>query len=299
MTNKKKLEKHIKLQQHSVTDLTPIELDSPRANAVKNFMIKQEWEVKPKKKERFLKKSFPEGVSEGVKKQTASYIPVNVSLGEYSDQILPFKVTEYFIKKAGTIVLMDCACRIENKCKNHDIHLGCVWMGEAAKHIDFSRWPVSNGRIATKEEALELERLAYENGLIPGLGKLRDDAKLYGVLDYEDQLMSICHCCSCCCVLGLIKYGPGELRQVHKRMEGVEVRVDLDKCIGCGQCFKVCIFDARKMENGKAVINQENCMGCGRCEMICPNKAVTVSIDDYSHIDELIARYESRVDISG
>jgi Fe-S-cluster-containing hydrogenase component 2 len=52
------------------------------------------------------------------------------------------------------------------------------------------------------------------------------------------------------------------------------------------------------MENDKAMINQENCMGCGRCEMTCPNKAISISIDDYSRIDELIARFESRVDIS-
>jgi NAD-dependent dihydropyrimidine dehydrogenase PreA subunit len=273
-------------------DLKPIEMDTPRANQMREMLKLAK--TSPKIKEKYLKHAYPEGVE-----QTGTPIPVNVSLGEYEDQILPFIVTEYFIKKAGTILLMDCPCRRANKCENHDYHLGCTWMGEGVRHVDLSKWPVRNGRLATKEEALERERLAYENGLVPHLGKLRGDAVLYNVVDYEDQFMSICHCCSCCCVVSLMKYGPSEYKQVVKRMEGVEVRVDPDKCKGCGECFKVCIYDGLRMENDKAVINQENCMGCGRCEMTCQNKAVSISIDDYSRIDELIARFESRVDISG
>jgi len=68
--------------------------------------------------------------------------------------------------------------------------------------------------------------------------------------------------------------------------------------VGCGKCFKVCIYNGLKMENEKATINEDNCMGCGRCERLCPNQAISITIEDYSHIDELIARYESRVDIS-
>ncbi len=272
-------------------DLSPIEMNTERANKLRELLKMAK--TSPKMKKMYLEKTFPEGVE-----QTGTPIPVNVSLGEYEDQILPFKVTEYFINKASTILLTDCPCRRANKCENHDVSLGCTWMGEGAKHVDLNKWPVTNGRIATKEEALERERLAYENGLVPHLGKLRGDAELYNVVDYEDQFMSICHCCSCCCVVSLMKYGPSEYKNVVKRMEGVTVRVDPDKCVGCGTCFKYCIYDGLKMENDKAVINQENCMGCGRCEMKCPNKAITVSIDDYSRIDELIARFESKVDIT-
>ena len=273
-------------------DLTPIEMDTPRANKLKEIMKLAK--VSPIIKEKILEHAYPEGVE-----QTGTPIPVNVSLGEYEDQILPFIVTEYFIKKAGTILLMDCPCRRANKCENHDYHLGCTWMGEGVRHVDLSKWPVRNGRLATKEEALERERLAYENGLVPHLGKLRADAVLYNVVDYEDQFMSICHCCSCCCINSLMKYGPSEYKQVVKRMEGVEVRVDSDKCNGCGKCFKVCIYAGLEMKNNKAIINQKNCLGCGRCERECPNHAISISIDDYSRIDELIARFESKVDISG
>lgn len=269
-------------------DLRPVEINTPRANRMKKLSKLTKF---PIFKQLFMRFFYPDGLDN----QTGTPIPINVSLN-FEDQILPYKVTEYFIKKAGTIVLMDCPCRTANKCKNHDITLGCTWLGRGAGKLDLTKWP--GAHLATKEEALERERLAYENGLVPHLGKLRGDAVHYGVLDYENEFMDICHCCSCCCVVSLMKYGPSEQFNVVNRMEGVEVKVDIDKCTGCGKCFKVCIYNGRKMENGKAAIIQENCKGCGRCERVCPNKATSISIDDYSHIDELIARFESRVDIS-
>ena len=271
-------------------DLTPIEMNTPRINKMKEQLKLAKSD--PILKQHLLEEEFPDGTEN----QAGTAIPINVSLN-YEDQILPFKVTEYFIQKAGTILLMDCPCRTANGCKNHDVTLGCTWLGRGAGKIDRSKWP--GARLATKEEALERERLAYENGLVPHIGKLRGDAKVYDVLDYENEFMSICHCCSCCCVVSLTKYGPREMREPLKRMEGVEVNIDANECTGCGKCFKVCIYDGLEMKDDKATINQENCLGCGRCERVCPTKAISISIDDYSQIDKLIARFESRVDITG
>jgi UDP-glucose 4-epimerase len=244
-------------------------------------------------KQRYRKKTYPDGLES----QTGTPIPVNVEVGTYEDQVLHHKVTEYFINKAGSIVLMDCPCRTANKCKNHDVHLGCTFLGKGAGAMDISKIP--GARHATKEEALERESLAFKNGLVPHLGKFRGDAIHFGVLEYENELMSICHCCSCCCVVSLSKYGSSDYKKMIKRMEGIEVRLDRDVCTGCGECFKVCIYNGRRMKKGKAVIIQDNCMACGRCERVCPNGAITISIDDYSHINKLIARFEERTDITG
>jgi NAD-dependent dihydropyrimidine dehydrogenase PreA subunit len=215
----------------------------------------------------------------------------------YENQIIPYIVAKYFIEKAGTILLIDCPCRTKNGCKNHDVSLGCTWMGKGASKVDRSKWP--GARLATKEEALQRERLAYENGLVPHFGKLRSDAALYDVLDYEDEFMDICHCCSCCCVVALAKYGPKNFKKIIQRMEGIEVKIDPEKCKGCGECFKVCIYDGFRMKDSKASIKQDNCMGCGRCELVCKTGAIKISITDYSGIDKLIARFDERVDISG
>ena len=275
----------------SKKDLKPKERHTPVSMKMKKRM---KYVKLPIIKQLYRRKAYPNGIET----QTGSPIPVNVTLGDYEDQILHYKVTEHFINKAGTIVLMDCPCRTSaGGCENHDVHLGCTYLGAGAAAMDLSKFP--GARRATKEEALEFERKAYDNGLVPHLGKFRGDAAHFGVLDYEDQLMSICHCCSCCCVVSLAKYGPKEYKKMIHRMEGVEVRIDQDKCTGCGKCFKTCIYDGLKMKNNKTSIIQDNCMGCGRCEMKCPSGAVSVIIDDFSRIDELIARFEERTDITG
>ena len=50
-----------------------------------------------------------------------------------------------------------------------------------------------------------------------------------------------------------------------------------EKCIGCGACKWVCLFDIPKLksEDGtKYWIEKEKCIGCGHCEDICPNNAI-------------------------
>lgn len=57
------------------------------------------------------------------------------------------------------------------------------------------------------------------------------------------------------------------------------MRVDLEKCIGCGLCTKDCVVNDIKLVEGKADIKNKNCIKCGHCIAICPKNAV--SIDEY------------------
>lgn len=50
-----------------------------------------------------------------------------------------------------------------------------------------------------------------------------------------------------------------------------------DLCIGCGNCVKVCGYNAIEMkENDIVDINIDNCDGCGLCVQICPNSALSL-----------------------
>ncbi|HUW91095.1 MAG TPA: 4Fe-4S binding protein [Candidatus Nanopelagicaceae bacterium] len=276
------------MNKNQELDLKPIEIDTPRANRYKKLIrLSKIPGIK------FILNRWMD-----IKNSNGSAIPINVSLGTYEDKILPLIVTEYFIKKASHIVLMDCGCRLANECQNHDVHQGCTWLGEATKRIDLEKWKTHNAHVATIEEALERERLAYANGLVPHLGRLKGDSIRYGTLPDEGHFMSLCHCCSCCCILSAMKYGSSDLKKIITRMEGVEVEVNSEICVGCGKCFKVCIYDAMKMVDGKALIDQDECKGCGRCERECPNEAISIRIDDYNRVEELISRIESHVDVS-
>ncbi|MBN2301704.1 MAG: DUF362 domain-containing protein [Lentisphaerae bacterium] len=49
-----------------------------------------------------------------------------------------------------------------------------------------------------------------------------------------------------------------------------------DKCIGCGQCVKVCPANALKLSDGKALLDSTKCIGCCCCHEVCPEKAITM-----------------------
>ena len=57
----------------------------------------------------------------------------------------------------------------------------------------------------------------------------------------------------------------------------VTLRLDEDKCTGCGMCLDVCPHEVFKM-NGKHVTirDRDACMECGACAQNCPANAVSV-----------------------
>jgi len=61
----------------------------------------------------------------------------------------------------------------------------------------------------------------------------------------------------------------------------VGVRIDVDKCSGCGTCVDVCpekVFELQE-EQGKKVskVAAENqCFACRACELRCPERAIEI-----------------------
>jgi ferredoxin len=55
------------------------------------------------------------------------------------------------------------------------------------------------------------------------------------------------------------------------------LRLDREKCSGCGMCLVVCPHPVLGMNDGRAWIqNRDACMECGACARNCPTEAVTV-----------------------
>jgi len=58
------------------------------------------------------------------------------------------------------------------------------------------------------------------------------------------------------------------------------MKVNAEKCIGCGQCIKDCFPRDIEMVDGKAIIKNEACFKCSHCIAVCPKEAV--STDEYN-----------------
>lgn len=62
-------------------------------------------------------------------------------------------------------------------------------------------------------------------------------------------------------------------------------KTDLNKCISCGICVKVCpegcieMKELKKYAKQKPVTNYNYCKGCGICATECPVKAIVMGLD--------------------
>jgi ferredoxin len=205
--------------------------------------------------------------------------------------VLPSQVVEYFIRKTNYRFIMDfCLCRDAMHCKNHPIELGCLFLGDAARGIN-----PEFGREATMEEALAHVRRCRAAGLIHLIGRDKIDETWLGV-GSEGKLLTICNCCSCCCLWKILSDLDPQISSKVKRMPGVEVTVT-EKCTGCKTCTENCFVHAIHVQDGHAIIGV-NCRGCGRCADLCPNKAIHVTIADKQFLKKTIDRIESSVKVS-
>jgi len=62
------------------------------------------------------------------------------------------------------------------------------------------------------------------------------------------------------------------------------LKIDLDKCVGCGICMKSCSSNALEIKDSKAEVN-DNCVLCGVCIDACPFQALSIEKEENSSID--------------
>jgi len=224
-----------------------------------------------------------------------TYIPIDQNLEIPETTVAPITIVEHFIRKSSHRFQMAyCPCRTANDCKDFPQDVGCIWVGPATAELDL---PPEIGRHVSVEDALEHLHRARDAGLITVFGKFKPDAVAMGLGNDDKHFMTLCNCCSCCCMVKFLRKGRSEFKQIINRIQGLTVHVDRSRCEGCGECTKACMFENISLVDGKAYIHVD-CKGCGFCANACPNDAITITIDDPTFIEEAISRIAKAVEVS-
>jgi len=222
----------------------------------------------------------------------AETVQIQADLDNPESVVIPYQVVEHFIAEADHHwVMITCICREGDDCQGYPQSLGCLFLGEPVTQIHSDL-----GRRVTREEALAHIERCREAGLVHTIGRNRLDSIWLGAVP-SHKLMTICNCCPCCCLWGIVPDVTPVIGDKITAIPGVKVTVS-EHCTGCELCLEEgCFANALHLMDGKVVIDQ-SCRGCGRCVEICPEGAISLTMNGEADLEETIQRISQLVDLS-
>lgn len=194
-------------------------------------------------------------------------VPVNRRI-DSKNVVYNYEDTRKIIEAGKSFCVDECVCRLERRIidkpcpRNHSLSVCLVISME---DDDFAKYPLPNGKIITKAEALEINYVAEQEGLIHQSHNVKTGLKV------------ICNCCSCCC--GLLR-GAKEFGAPHMMLRSNYVaRIDPETCTSCGICAEErCQLNAIIDENGEFTVMPDQCIGCGVCSTACPSDSISMEL---------------------
>lgn len=155
-----------------------------------------------------------------------------------------------------TLFLSPCICRLSKEVQED----GCDHPKETCITIGVTpRIFLEQGREITKDEALEVIRMAQDKGMVICPSNAQ-------------KPFIICCCCGCSCMIltNLKKYA----NPVQFINSNYFVGIDENLCSGCAKCVTNCHMEANKInESGVSEADLGYCIGCGVCVTSCPENA--------------------------
>ena len=194
-------------------------------------------------------------------------LPVEVALPPIGSdsRVMDIESAEAIVRRARRIAVQNCPCRVRERRCDTPLEM-CMSFNGFADYILYRKV----GREISVEEALAILQHAEELGLVHQTSNT----------DHPDV---ICNCCTCCCVV--LRAGAVHGFPVSSAVSRFQPLVDERRCRNCLTCVRHCHFGAMIERDGKHAFVADKCLGCGQCVRVCPEGAVRlVEVQPQSHI---------------
>lgn len=272
-----------------------------KSNLFKRFierLLFQDDEIFVLPNNNFLNEESKDGTykkdADAITTTVSANIEVNQKFQKDDSLFLPVDLLKEAVRRTSYITVMDqCLCRISNNCQDYPQDLGCIFLGPAARNI-----PEKIGHQATVEEALAQIDYAESLGLSHVMGRNKIDT-VWMNIGPKEQLLTICHCCPCCCLWKVLPDIHTDISDKVMRINGVSVKTKNENCILCRKCLgdDVCFGGAIYLDESenKIKIDQDKCVGCGHCTHTCPKDVFDLSYTQDS-LDYILDRMDALID---
>ncbi len=186
-------------------------------------------------------------------------------IGSYADTAHPMPTADVLAlidDQTSAMAVGRCRCRIAHRSCSHRLETDLVIRTGTAAFT--KAWP-HDYRVLTREEAKQLVTECADDGLWH-MVFLHCPSET-GLNEYV-----VCNCCTDGCVPFLLNKVFGQDGFPLVRGEYV-AHMAHENCVGCGECLRVCPWEARTMVDGRARVDIEKCFGCALCARACQHDA--------------------------